>query len=63
LLYQLHTPPLAIGELSRSAGVHHLLLSHLSPAVDSHRDEVLESIRKNYQGPVDFAEDGMHVKP
>jgi ribonuclease BN (tRNA processing enzyme) len=60
-LYELHTPPLAIGEVSRDAGVHHLLLSHLSPAVETHRDEVLESIRRNYQGSVEFAEDGMHV--
>ncbi len=63
VLYKLHTPPLAIGEIARDAGVHHVLLSHLSPAVDGHRDEVLESIRQNYAGPVDYAEDGLRVLP
>ena len=63
ILYELHTPPQAIGEVARGAGVGQLLLSHLSPAVDSHRDEVLESIRKNYAGPVNFASDGMRVSP
>ena len=32
ILYTLHTPPQAIGEIARDAGVHRLLLSHLSPA-------------------------------
>lgn len=63
VLYELHTPPRAIGEVARDAGVRHLLLSHLSPAVESHRDEVLESIRRAYRGPVDFAADGMRVTP
>jgi ribonuclease BN (tRNA processing enzyme) len=63
VLYQLHTPPMAIGEIARGAAVRQLLLSHLSPAVDAHRDEVLESIRRNYAGPVAFAEDGLRVTP
>ena len=63
VLYSLHTPPRAIGEVSKDAGVHHLLLSHLSPAVDANRSEVLESIHQNYTGSVSFAEDGMRVSP
>ena len=63
ILYELHTPPQAIGEVARDAGVRHVLLSHLSPVVDGHRDEVLEFIRRSYAGPVDFAEDGMRVTP
>jgi len=63
ILYTLHTPPLAIGELARQTGVHRLLLSHISPAVDENRAGVLESIRRNYQGPVSFAADGMRVQP
>jgi len=63
VLYELHTPPRAIGEIARDAGVGHLLLSHLSPAVEAHRQEVLESIRENYARPVDFAEDGLRVSP
>jgi len=63
VLYTLHTPPRAIGELARDAGVHSLLLSHLSPAVEASHDEVLASIRRNYQGPVSFAADGTRVRP
>jgi ribonuclease BN (tRNA processing enzyme) len=63
VLYSLHTPPRAIGEVSKDAGVHQLLLSHLSPAVEENRDAVLESIHQNYTGYVSFAEDGMRVSP
>jgi len=63
ILYGLHTPPREIGEIAREAGVHALLLSHLSPATDQGRDAVLQSIRASYQGPVQFASDGMHVRP
>ncbi len=63
VLYTLHTPPQAIGELARDAGVHSLLLSHLSPAVEANRDEVSASIKRNYHGPVSFAADGALVRP
>ena len=63
ILYTLHTPPLAIGELAKAAGAHGLLLSHLSPGVDEQRDLVLKSIRRNYQGPVTFANDGLRARP
>ena len=63
VLYELHTPPQAIGALARDAGVHSLLLSHLSPAVEDNRDDVTASIKRNYQGPVSFAVDGTLVRP
>lgn len=63
ILYTLHTPPHAIGELAKEAGVHALLLSHISPAVDESNAAVLASIRQNYAGPVTFAKDGMHARP
>jgi ribonuclease BN (tRNA processing enzyme) len=63
ILYSLHTPPRAIGELARDAGVRGLLLSHISPAIDANHDAVLESIHSSYAGPVTFAKDGMRVKP
>jgi ribonuclease BN (tRNA processing enzyme) len=63
VLYTLHTPPSAIGELAKSAGVKRLLLSHLSPATVEMHDAVLQSIRKNFAGPVTMAEDGMRVQP
>jgi len=63
ILYTLHTPPRAIGELARDAGVHSLLLSHISPAVEENQDTVLESIRRSFQGPVSLAADRTRVRP
>lgn len=63
ILYTLHTPPLAIGQLAKAASAHGLLLSHLSPSVDEGRDAVLKSIRRHYQGPVTFASDGLRARP
>jgi ribonuclease BN (tRNA processing enzyme) len=63
VLYTLHTPPRAIGELARDAHARRLLLSHLSPATDGGRQPVMASIRASYGGPVIFAEDGMRVRP
>jgi ribonuclease BN (tRNA processing enzyme) len=63
VLYTLHTPPHIIGEVAHGAGVHGLLLSHLSPATDEMRDAVAQSIHQTYAGPVRFAEDGMRLRP
>jgi ribonuclease BN (tRNA processing enzyme) len=63
LLYTLHTPPHAIGELAKQAGVHRLLLSHLSPATEAMHQAVLESVRQSYAGPLGLAEDGMRLRP
>jgi ribonuclease BN (tRNA processing enzyme) len=63
ILYSLHTPPRAIGELARDAVVRNLLLSHISPTVDANRDAVLESIQSSYAGPVTIAKDGMRIQP
>ncbi|HWX81003.1 MAG TPA: MBL fold metallo-hydrolase [Steroidobacteraceae bacterium] len=63
ILYTLHTPPHAIGELAKQAGVHELLLSHLSPATETMHQAVLASIRQTYNGPVSWAQDGMRLRP
>jgi len=63
ILYTLHTPPRAIGELARDAGVRSLLLSHISPAVEENKDAVLESIKRSYQGLVSLAADRARVLP
>ena len=63
ILYTLHTPPRAIGELTRDAGVHRLLLSHISPAVEENQGAVLDSIKRSYQGPVSLAADRTRVLP
>ena len=63
ILYTLHTPPRAIGELARGAGIHRLLLSHISPAVEENQDAVLDSIKRSYHGPVSLAEDRIRVVP
>ena len=63
ILYTLHTPPHAIGQLAKNVGAGALLLSHISPAVDEAHHAVMESIRLNYAGSVTFAKDGMRVRP
>jgi ribonuclease BN (tRNA processing enzyme) len=63
VLYTLHTPPRAIGELAKQAGVRALLLSHISPAVEDSQRAVLDSIGKNYPGSVTFAADGIRARP
>jgi ribonuclease BN (tRNA processing enzyme) len=63
VLYTLHTPPRLIGQVAGSAGVHRLLLSHLSPATDENRLSVLKSIHQGYSGRVDLAEDGLRLAP
>jgi ribonuclease BN (tRNA processing enzyme) len=63
ILYTLHTPPRAIGEIAKKANVHRLLLSHLSPATEKMHDTVLKSIQQNFTGPVGMAADGMRLPP
>jgi ribonuclease BN (tRNA processing enzyme) len=63
ILYSLHSPPKAIGELAVRDHVGRLLLSHLSPAVDEHRPAVTASIAAHYSGPVTFARDGLRLRP
>jgi ribonuclease BN (tRNA processing enzyme) len=63
ILYSLHSPPQAIGELAARDHIGRLLLSHLSPAVDENRQAVAASIASHYAGPVAFASDGLRVRP
>jgi ribonuclease BN (tRNA processing enzyme) len=63
VLYTLHTPPNAIGKVAASAHVSALLLTHLNPTIDQAHDAVLASIRRNYDGPVTFADDRMRAAP
>ncbi len=63
ILYTLHTPPRAIGEVAKAAGVRRVLLSHLSPATEKMADAVLASIHHNFAGPVSLAADGIRLQP
>jgi ribonuclease BN (tRNA processing enzyme) len=63
VLYTLHTPPNAIGEIARDMGVKQLLLSHLSPVVEKSRDAVSASIAQSYSGAVSYASDGARLVP
>jgi ribonuclease BN (tRNA processing enzyme) len=63
ILYTLHSPPKAIGEIAARDHVGSLLLSHLSPAVDENRAAVSASIGTHYTGHVAFASDGLRVTP
>jgi ribonuclease BN (tRNA processing enzyme) len=62
ILYTLHTPPHAIGQLAKEVGAGALLLSHISPAVDESQRQVLDSIRQSYASSVTFATDGLRVR-
>jgi len=62
ILYTLHTPPSDIGKLSAAAGVQHLLLSHLPGNIDQVRGQMESAVRQAYQGPLQFAEDGMRLR-
>jgi ribonuclease BN (tRNA processing enzyme) len=63
ILYTLHTPPHAVGEIAKKANVHRLLLSHLSPATEEMHAAVLKSIQENFTGSVSMAADGMRLQP
>ena len=63
VLYTLHTPPKAIGEVADAVRAGQLLLSHLSPALDAQRDAVKASIAAHYAGGVVFAQDGQRLAP
>ena len=63
ILYTLHTPPEAIGEIAARDRVGSLLLSHLSPEVDENRAAVAASIGTHYGGHVVIASDGLRVTP
>jgi ribonuclease BN (tRNA processing enzyme) len=57
ILYELHSPPAAIGEAARVAGVKRVLLSHIGPAIERNLTAVKASIGRSYPGPVEMAED------
>jgi ribonuclease BN (tRNA processing enzyme) len=63
VLYSLHTPPKAFGEIARDTGAKQLLLSHLSPAVEQAKDAVGASIAQSYGRTVTFASDGARLTP
>ncbi|WP_109125451.1 MBL fold metallo-hydrolase [Dyella sp. C11] len=63
VLYTLHTPPLAIGDVAAGSDAQTLLLSHLSPVIDANKSDVEASIRKHYKGTLVFASDGMRITP
>jgi hypothetical protein len=60
-LYDLHTAPHRIGEIAATAKVRSLLLSHIPPAVERSRHEVLGSVRGTFSGATRFAEDCMRI--
>jgi len=63
ILYTLHTPPKAIGELARDVGAGQLVLSHLSPVIEREHEAVGASIAQAYTGPVSYASDGAVLLP
>jgi len=54
----LHMPPSVIGSIAASAKVKRLVLSHRMNRTLGREKESEQHIRKHYQGPLEFAEDG-----
>ncbi|MDI3324281.1 MBL fold metallo-hydrolase [Pontibacterium granulatum] len=54
---RLHMPPSRIGEIAAQAGVKKLVLSHRMLRTLERESDTLREIHKNYQGPVEFADD------
>jgi ribonuclease BN (tRNA processing enzyme) len=54
---RLHMPPSVIGRIAHEAGVKQLVLSHRMRRTLGRETETLDSIRKNFAGPVAFAND------
>ena len=63
VLYTLHSPPAAIGRAAAEARVGRLLLAHIVPAVETHSEAVLDSIRQHFKGPVEVAHDLQRLTP
>ncbi len=53
----LHMPPSVIGRIAHEAGVKQLVLSHRMRRTLGRETETLDSIKKNFAGPVAFAND------
>jgi len=54
---RLHMPPSEIGRIAQRAGVHQLVLSHRMRRTLGREAQTRAEIRKNYAGPLYFAED------
>jgi ribonuclease BN (tRNA processing enzyme) len=54
---QLHMPPSVIGQIAQEAHVKRLVLSHRMLRTLGHEEQSLAEVRKNFSGPVDFAND------
>jgi ribonuclease BN (tRNA processing enzyme) len=54
---RLHMPPSVIGRIAHEAGVKQLVLSHRMRRTLGRETETLDSIKKNFAGPVAFAND------
>lgn len=59
----LHMPPSVIGQIAAKAGVKQLVLSHRMKRTLGNEQDIVNEIRKSYQGPVKFAEDMQCFKP
>ena len=59
----LHMPPSVIGEIAAKAGVKQLVLSHRMQRTLGQEEPSLVYIKRNYHGPVHFADDLQCYKP
>jgi ribonuclease BN (tRNA processing enzyme) len=54
-----HATPRRLGEVLASCAVERLVLTHLYPQTQGHEEEMINSIRKHFNGKVELAEDFM----
>lgn len=57
-----HPTPTQLGETLAGRDINQVLLTHLYPHTNGHHEEMLESVRKQYDGAVTFAHDGLCVE-
>jgi len=57
-----HPTPSALGETLAGRDVEELLLTHLYPHTDGKHEEMIESVRANFEGTVGVARDGLTVE-
>ncbi|MFP9190603.1 MBL fold metallo-hydrolase [Natrialbaceae archaeon A-CW1-1] len=57
-----HASPAELGEALTGTDIGCVYLTHLYPHVDGHRESMLESIGRQYDGEVRFAADGLSLE-
>ena len=64
VMLQLHTTPTRLGQVAAAAGVHTLVLSHITPDTEGKFSEIKKIIRaQGFKGEIEVAQDLEVYKP